>query len=1044
MIPQINTFNDEKFVVSKNQLIRYTGEDNIVVIPEGIEDIGKGCFEGNLNLEKITLPNSLKIISRNAFLGCANLNEIVFGENLSDIGAKAFMDCSMLKTLDIPSKLCSLGKNILTGTGVFNDKKNWYNGMLVIDNCVFEVDKDIEGTCIIPDECSTIAQYAFKDCEKIESVYMPDSVITIGKHAFEGCTNLKHIILSENITDIPKSCFKNCGKLLNVEIPNNVNILRVSSFVNCTSLRNIIIPVNVREICGTVFQGCSNLKNILILNKGIEISGGFIPSDIDATIRCLPNSSALQYAISKNIKFSILDNKYTSNGEVNAKISQKYISIINKIYYDYETVTHEDISIIKGMCNRCIKHDQRDWKATWDCIGRPDRDDLNSFVEDALLVRDELREFKYEALLVFRKKYFNILSLAYRNLSSMDIDTEEYSTQEYQEDFNFDMREYYEVNGIDYTDVYISYIDEPIKRKICKQLSEAIRNLLVVKDYENIIQVYKRQLELISDNFQSFFSKFQNEYINFFETYLNDDERIFNECLEYAAFIESKNYSNDEKYTYYYSCGIFLKKRENFKLAMDFLEKALEYSNGNSEKVIEKINSCKNGKIKLIQQLFVKYESGEQSVFDGVAEVKIEDSCIYVDNCLMAVDRNTSGTFYIKDFCEYIGPEAFSECKFVSEIACPSGLKSIGSEAFYCCEKLEKINIPETVSTIGSHAFSGCISLKNIVLPMATTHISDGLFEYCSKLESIKIPDSVEKISEDAFVGCNSLKTISIPKKVNEIKKYAFFMCENLKLIDINSEKIDIGEGNFDNILEDKWCESVKIIGYENSGADTFANENYFEFESKGVSEYEDFNLKKDILRKYQGCKEIVYIPSSVSVIGDEAFKNSPFVKEVIIPDNVSKICLESFCGCKRLQNIKFPNHLKKIDTSAFSGCIQLANVELPEGLDAIYENAFENCTNLKEITIPKSVRIMKPNIFKGCSSELVIKGSYDSEARLYAERYFIKFMEINEPEVNLDIEKDEEISKFILPATETIDRVSYNNIDVKEDDIDDFMSDLI
>ena len=59
-------------------------------------------------------------------------------------------------------------------------------------------------------------------------------------------------------------------------------------------------------------------------------------------------------------------------------------------------------------------------------------------------------------------------------------------------------------------------------------------------------------------------------------------------------------------------------------------------------------------------------------------------------------------------------------------------------------------------------------------------------------------------------------------------------------------------------------------------------------------------------------------------------------------------------------------------------------------------------------------------------------------------ERYFIKFMEVNGPEVNIDIEKNEEISEFILPAKETIDRVSYNNIDVKEDDIDDFMSDLI
>lgn len=1028
MMPEINICDDEHFVVEGNQLVKYTGNDDVLAIPEGIMDIGKGCFAGNVNLRKVKLPNSLKIVSKNAFLGCSNLEEIEFNENLTDIGAKAFMECSSLQTITFPSNLCLLGEDILTGTGVYDNKSNWHDGMLIINDCVLDADKNMEGECDIPDGCRVVAQYAFKECEKIESVTMPNSVIAIGKHAFDTCKSLKWVKLSQNLSEISKSCFRNCYNLMNIDIPNSITIIRNGAFANCTSLKNVILPPSVEEIFAASFHGCSKLKDMLILCKNPKITGDFISENIEMTIRGLQNSSVHQYAISNNIKFVPLINRYSKNGDVNLKLAQKYISIINKIYYKYESVTDEDISTIKGMCNRCIRHDQRDWQATWDCMGRPSREVMNVFVDDAFLVRNKLREMDFDALLEFRQKYFAILNCVYNNLTSMNIISRQDDSEIYKNDSVFDIKMYYEVDGIDYSEVYISLIEDSIKKKICKRLNKAIEDLLTAGECENVIDVYKHQMALLSNNFQSFFSKF-NDYINFCEAYLNQDDYILEECREYADFIENTDYSREDKYAYYYACGVIAKKREKYKIALKFFEKAIAYSNGNNEKVIDQMNKCEKSNLKLIQTLFLKFESGDKNAFDDVAEVKVEDNCIYVDDCLMSVNEDVIGDFYIKDFCRHIGAEAFSCCKGISEIICPAELKTIAPDAFYCCAKLKNINIPESLREIGSYAFSGCTSLEKISLPKAMTHIADGLFEYCGCLNEICIPNQIEKIGEDSFMGCNSLKSIVIPKSVKEIKKYAFFMCEKLKYIEIESGKIDIGEGNFDNILEDKWYESIKIVGYENSGADVFARENCFEFESKGVSEYDDFNINKDILRKYNGCKENVEIPKGIKVIGDDAFKNCLSLKTIVIPDSVIKICASSFAGCSNLEKIILPSDLIKIDTSAFEGCSNLSIIELPEKLEAIYEKAFSNCTGLREILIPISVKKIKPNIFSGCPEDMVIRGCLFSEAKRYADKYQINFIDLNREEKTIE---------------KNFERFEYNDVQVEDNDFDDFLNDMI
>jgi hypothetical protein len=68
-----------------------------VVLPEGIEQIGKSAFSGCEQLAAINLPDSLRQIGERAFEGCKALREIRVSAKVVFIGELAFYGCRRLK-----------------------------------------------------------------------------------------------------------------------------------------------------------------------------------------------------------------------------------------------------------------------------------------------------------------------------------------------------------------------------------------------------------------------------------------------------------------------------------------------------------------------------------------------------------------------------------------------------------------------------------------------------------------------------------------------------------------------------------------------------------------------------------------------------------------------------------------------------------------------------------------------------------------------------------------------------------------------------------
>ena len=110
------------------------------------------------------------------------------------------------------------------------------------------------------------------------------------------------------------------------------------------------------------------------------------------------------------------------------------------------------------------------------------------------------------------------------------------------------------------------------------------------------------------------------------------------------------------------------------------------------------------------------------------------------------------------------------------------------------------------------------------------------------------------------------------------------------------------------------------------------------------------------------------YIVSNIgTAILDKAFSEKPF-KTVYIPDSIRIIGNEAFKNCTNLKKIHLPESLTSIGQSAFQRCINLQEIQLPDSLTSIGQSAFQDCSSLREIYLPGSLAFLGARAFNRCS----------------------------------------------------------------------------
>ena len=112
-----------------------------------------------------------------------------------------------------------------------------------------------------------------------------------------------------------------------------------------------------------------------------------------------------------------------------------------------------------------------------------------------------------------------------------------------------------------------------------------------------------------------------------------------------------------------------------------------------------------------------------------------------------------------------------------------------------------------------------------------------------------------------------------------------------------------------------------------------------------------------------------IYIPDSVTSIGERAFSRCESLTSIHIPDSVTSIEDEAFSLCTSLASIHIPDSVTSIGNSAFSGCTYLTSIHIPDSVTSIGDWAFSCCKSLISIHIPDSVTSIGDSAFSGCSS---------------------------------------------------------------------------
>ena len=139
-----------------------------------------------------------------------------------------------------------------------------------------------------------------------------------------------------------------------------------------------------------------------------------------------------------------------------------------------------------------------------------------------------------------------------------------------------------------------------------------------------------------------------------------------------------------------------------------------------------------------------------------------------------------------------------------------------------------------------------------------------------------------------------------------------------------------------------------------------------------------DLGLADPAFLTYQGTKVTGYtgplvnatlvIPSGVTAIGGDAFKNKTGLVSIVIPSTVTEIETGAFMGSGLTGAVSLPG-VKKIWFSAFRNCSNITTISAPS-LELVRGSAFKNCTSLTTMNLSMVKDMENTNeLFQYCSN---------------------------------------------------------------------------
>ena len=139
-----------------------------------------------------------------------------------------------------------------------------------------------------------------------------------------------------------------------------------------------------------------------------------------------------------------------------------------------------------------------------------------------------------------------------------------------------------------------------------------------------------------------------------------------------------------------------------------------------------------------------------------------------------------------------------------------------------------------------------------------------------------------------------------------------------------------------------------------------------------------------------------VVIPEGYTKIGDQTFSlldenngTSNLLSEVVLPSTLSEIGESAFRNCLSLKNVNFNENLKTIGKYAFAGSGLEGTLTLPKGLDKVCDGAFWDLKNLLVVELNENLRYIGNGAF-GCSGNLADASTTQTTIKIPASVQYI------------------------------------------------------
>jgi hypothetical protein len=332
------------------------------------------------------------------------------------------------------------------------------------------------------------------------------------------------------------------------------------------------------------------------------------------------------------------------------------------------------------------------------------------------------------------------------------------------------------------------------------------------------------------------------------------------------------------------------------------------------------------------------------------------------------------------------------------DVVIPADITIIDHGAFWMCSGLTSVTIPSSVKEIqgssgrSAGAFSYCSKLKSISILGKTTIGTNAVYK-CEALEEIFAPmlsldvlkaTSLQKQGVMAFIRHS--KDYTIPSVRAEYMAYLaaqkkkllseVFAADAVEILESLADagkisKKELEQEYYQPVRKRKAEKCIKYLEQLAAGWGVTLGECSQETSAakQSANKEKNFDIRKDILKKYLGHDQEVVIPAGVSIIDECAFYNNKDLYRVVIPDGVTEIRYGAFLHCSKLKQVLLPDGLQVICDETFADCSSLESVRLPESLRELWWGAFRDCTKLTSITIPKGVSKIDWRCFENCTA---------------------------------------------------------------------------